>query len=106
MHECNRHAKNAICGTYKQTALIRFEIEDTGTGIAADQHEAIFEPFTAAGPRIIDFKIINLDCVIGHRGIPIQLPPSSLAKLIILKPIEQIYREEENSDWTFYDFMF
>jgi hypothetical protein len=35
----------------------------------------------------IGFKIINLDCVIGRRGITIQLPPSSLAKLIILKPI-------------------
>jgi hypothetical protein len=31
------------------------------------------------------FKIINLDCVIGRRGITIQLPPSILAKLIILK---------------------
>ena len=28
-----------------------------------------------------------LDCVIGRRGIEIQLPPSSLAKTIILKPI-------------------
>jgi hypothetical protein len=37
--------------------------------------------------RNIGFKIINLDCVIGRRGITIQLPPSSLAKLIILKPI-------------------
>jgi hypothetical protein len=29
-----------------------------------------------------------LDGVIGRRGIAIQLPPSILAKLIILKPIE------------------
>jgi hypothetical protein len=28
-----------------------------------------------------------LDCVIGRRGITIQLAPSGLAKLIILKPI-------------------
>jgi hypothetical protein len=28
-----------------------------------------------------------LDSVIGRRGIIIQLPPSSLAKLIILKPM-------------------
>jgi hypothetical protein len=28
-----------------------------------------------------------LECVIGGRGITIQLPPSGLAKLIILKPI-------------------
>ena len=35
----------------------------------------------------IGFKIINLDCVIGRRSITIRLPPSSLAKLIILKPI-------------------
>jgi hypothetical protein len=28
-----------------------------------------------------------LDCVIGRRGIAIQLPPSILAKSIILKPI-------------------
>jgi hypothetical protein len=36
---------------------------------------------------MIGFKIINLDCVIGRRGIPIQLPPSILAKLIISKPV-------------------
>jgi hypothetical protein len=36
------------------------------------------------------FKIINLDGVIGRRGIAIQLPPSSLAKLIILKPLDRI----------------
>jgi hypothetical protein len=36
----------------------------------------------------IGFKTINLDCVIGRRDITIQLPPSILAKLIILKPIE------------------
>jgi hypothetical protein len=35
----------------------------------------------------IGFKIINLDCVTGRRGIAIQLPSSGLAKLIILKPI-------------------
>ncbi len=35
----------------------------------------------------IGFKIMFLGCVIGRRGIPIQLPPSSLAKNIILKPI-------------------
>jgi hypothetical protein len=35
----------------------------------------------------IGFKIINLNCVIGRRGIIIQLPLSILAKLIILKPI-------------------
>jgi hypothetical protein len=29
-----------------------------------------------------------LDCVIGRRGITIQLPPSILAKNIILKPIK------------------
>jgi hypothetical protein len=41
----------------------------------------------------IGFKIINLDCVIGRRGITIPLPPSILAKLIILKPIEfRIYQ--------------
>jgi hypothetical protein len=33
----------------------------------------------------IDFKIMFLDCVISRRGIAIQLPPSSLAKNIILK---------------------
>jgi hypothetical protein len=41
----------------------------------------------AAFAKTIGFKIINLGCVIGRRGIPIQLPPSILAKLIILKPI-------------------
>ena len=30
-----------------------------------------------------------LDCVVGRRGMTIQLPPSIFAKLIILKPIEQ-----------------
>jgi hypothetical protein len=40
------------------------------------------QPFAAIG-----FKIMFLDCVIGRRGIPIQLPPSILAKNIILKPI-------------------
>jgi hypothetical protein len=33
----------------------------------------------------IGFKIINLDWVIGRRGITIQLSPSILAKLFILK---------------------
>jgi hypothetical protein len=41
--------------------------------------------------RAIDVKTINFDCVIGHRSITIQLPPSSPAvsgtKLIVLKPI-------------------
>jgi hypothetical protein len=35
--------------------------------------------------RAIDFKIKFLDCVIGRRGIAVQLPPSILAKNIILK---------------------
>jgi hypothetical protein len=35
----------------------------------------------------IDFKKMFLDCVIGRRGITIQLPPSSLAKNIFLKSI-------------------
>ena len=42
----------------------------------------------AVGMLFIGFKIINLDCVIGRRSIAIRLPPSILAKLIILKPIE------------------
>jgi hypothetical protein len=37
---------------------------------------------------VIDFKIMFLDCVIGRRGITIQLPPYILAKNIILKSIE------------------
>jgi hypothetical protein len=36
----------------------------------------------------IGFKIMNLGCVIGHRGMTIQLPSSNLATLIILKPID------------------
>jgi signal transduction histidine kinase/ActR/RegA family two-component response regulator len=35
----------------RKTALIRFEIQDTGLGIAPDQHEAVFEPFTKADPK-------------------------------------------------------
>jgi hypothetical protein len=30
-----------------------------------------------------------LDCVIGRRGMTIQLPPSRLAKNIVLKPIKR-----------------
>ena len=41
---------------------------------------------------LLGFKIINLDCVIGRRGITIQLPPSILVKLIILKPIHHANR--------------
>ncbi len=36
----------------------------------------------------IDFKIMFLGCVIGRRGITIQLPVSGLAKNIILKSIK------------------
>jgi hypothetical protein len=39
---------------------------------------------------------MNLDCVIGRRGIAIQLPPSSLAKLIILKPIDPTFGKLED----------
>jgi hypothetical protein len=46
-------------------------------------------------PTAIGFKIINLDCVIGRLGIAIQLPPSILAKLIILKPIKGLFRKKE-----------
>jgi hypothetical protein len=35
----------------------------------------------------IGFKIIDLGCAMSRRGIAIQLPPSILAQLIILKPI-------------------
>jgi hypothetical protein len=35
----------------------------------------------------LDFKIMFLGGVIGRRGIAIQLPPSGLAKNIILKSI-------------------
>ncbi|MGD9214189.1 MAG: hypothetical protein PVJ84_05225, partial [Desulfobacteraceae bacterium] len=42
---------------------------------------------SATQRKSIDFKIMFLDCVIGRRGITIQLPPSSLAKNIILKPM-------------------
>jgi hypothetical protein len=38
-------------------------------------------------PHVIGFTIINLDCVIGRRAITVQLPPSNLAKLIILMPV-------------------
>jgi hypothetical protein len=48
------------------------------------------QPFDS--PLLIGFKIILLDCVIGRRRIAIQPPPSSLAKRIILKPIESKYR--------------
>jgi hypothetical protein len=40
----------------------------------------------------IDFKIMFLGCVIGRRGITIQLPPYSLAKNIILKSIYISFR--------------
>jgi hypothetical protein len=36
------------------------------------------------------FKLINLDCMIGRRGMTIQLHPSSLAKLIILEPVRPV----------------
>jgi hypothetical protein len=36
---------------------------------------------------VIDVKIKFLDCVIGRRGIAIQLPPSGLAKNIVLTSI-------------------
>lgn len=36
----------------------------------------------------IGFKIMFLECVIGRSGIVIQLPPFSLARNIILKPID------------------
>jgi hypothetical protein len=45
-----------------------------------------------ADPRLsyfTGFKKINLDCVIGRHSITIQLPPFNLARLIILKPMEQ-----------------
>jgi hypothetical protein len=38
----------------------------------------------------VGFKIINLGCVIGRHSVAIQLPFSSLAKSIILMPIEVI----------------
>ncbi len=46
---------------------------------------------------------MNLDCVIGGHGITIQLPPSGLAKLIILKPIgshhaTQVFEEMQKYD--------
>ncbi|MGD8837334.1 MAG: hypothetical protein PVJ19_20505, partial [Desulfobacteraceae bacterium] len=41
----------------------------------------------------IDFKKMFLDCVIGRRGITIQLPPSSLAKNIFLKSIKIVLSE-------------
>ena len=33
------------------TARLRFEVQDSGPGIAAEQHEAIFQPFVQSGTR-------------------------------------------------------
>ena len=37
----------------------------------------------------IDFKMLFLQCVIGRRGMTIQLPPASLAKNSILKSAQK-----------------
>jgi hypothetical protein len=64
--------------------LERSRSKNGGKGLL---HRVVAHSTKASPAPSIGFKIINLDCVIGRRGITIQLPPSILAKLIILKPI-------------------
>jgi hypothetical protein len=65
---------------------IKDEIQLIGKGVIFPGRQEVM----SSSPGAIGFKIINSDCAIGRRDITIQLPPSSLAKLIILKLIDTL----------------